>query len=39
LSLLGKTNDWTDEELRVFGKQLNIRKASKIIDELRAILL
>lgn len=39
LSLLGKTNGWTMDELRSFGKQLNIRKASKILDEMQSILL
>jgi len=35
LSLLGKTIGWTDEELLGFGKQLNIRKAKQILNDIR----
>jgi len=35
LSVLGKTNGWTDEELLGFGKQLNIRKAKQILNDIR----
>lgn len=31
LSLLGKTQDWTREDLLLFGKRMNIRKAPKIL--------
>lgn len=39
LSLLGKTQDWTTQDLLKFGKLMNIRKASKIVANLSAILL
>lgn len=39
LTLLGKTQDWTTQDLLSFGKQMNIRKASKVLTELSTILL
>jgi serine/threonine-protein kinase HipA len=38
-SILGKTNNWSEDDLRTFGKSMNIRKASAMIDELKSILL
>ncbi len=39
LTLLGKNGDWTTEDLLTFGKQMNIRKATKIVEALSSILL
>jgi serine/threonine-protein kinase HipA len=37
-SLLGKTTDLTEEDVLTFGKQINIRKAKKILEELKGKL-
>jgi len=38
-SLFGKKSDLTEDELLMFGKQLNIRKATKILDVMKTTLL
>lgn len=38
-SLLGKTTDLTDEDMLTFGKQMNIRKAARILEEMKGKLL
>jgi len=38
LSLFGKTVGWTEEELMLFGKQNNIRKAKSILLKTKEIL-
>lgn len=37
-SLLGKSMDLTEEDLLTFGKQINIRKAVKILEEIKGKL-
>lgn len=38
LSLLGKSKDWTEDELLTFGNQMNIRKAKSILKEIKVNL-
>jgi serine/threonine-protein kinase HipA len=35
LSLFGKSNDWSEEELLLFGKQINIQKAKSILLKIK----